>query len=162
MNTLDAAGVALLAAAMLRGMVRGFGREMRGLGGILVAVLVALKARVPLGAWLAARVGAQVPLWIWEAAAFLVLMLLVSGLVAAATARVGERPTSQGAVLADVTGGGVVGLVEGWLLFSAGVALLLQWSGPELVGLLGGSDLARLAFRFLPALHRFLSGSNVL
>jgi len=65
-------------------------------------------------------------------------------------------------MVVDVAGGGLLGLVEGWLLFAAIVALLLTWPGAEVAGLLGGSDLAALTFRFLPVLYRFLSGSPVL
>lgn len=164
MNPLDLAGLILLAATVLRGMVRGFAREMQGLGGIVIAVLLALKLRGALGGWIAARIGASGPLWVWEAAAFLVLVIVVTGLIAALASRLWVRSATpaQAALFADVVGGGLVGLAEGWLLFSAGAALLLRWPGPEVAALLGGSDLAAIAFRFLPVLYRFLSGSQAL
>ena len=162
MNPLDVAGVVLLAIAALRGMIRGLARELRGLGGIVVAVVLALKLRVSVGHWLAGLVESTIPLWVWEAAAFLVLVLVGAVLVAGLASRLWRTPSSTGAMVADVAGGGAIGLVEGWLLFAGLVALLLRWPGPEAASLLGGSDLARLAFRFLPVLYRFLSGSPVL
>lgn len=161
MNPLDVAGMALLAIAALRGMIRGLARELRGLGGIVVAVVLALKLRVPLGRWLAGQVGSTIPLWVWEAAAFLVLVLVGAALVAALASRLWAEPSSTGTMVADVAGGGAIGLVEGWLLFSAIVALLLSWPGGAAAALLGGSELAGLAFRFLPVLYRFLSPSPV-
>ena len=162
MNPMDGVGLAILALAVLRGMIRGLARELRGLGGILLAVVAAFKLRIPLGRGLARMMGSTIPLWVWEAAAFLVLLLVGVALVAALASRLWGKPTTTGTMVVDVAGGGLLGLVEGWLLFAAIVALLLTWPGAEVAGLLGGSDLAGLTFRFLPGLYRFLSGSPVL
>lgn len=74
-NMLDLALLALLAFFALRGMVRGFVREIMGIAGVVAAIFLAVAAYRPLAAFLR-RVSALDAGW-WDGVALASLALLV-------------------------------------------------------------------------------------
>jgi membrane protein required for colicin V production len=74
-NMLDLALLALLAFFALRGMVRGFVREIMGIVGVVAAIFLAVAAYRPLAAFLR-RVSALEAGW-WDGVALAALALLV-------------------------------------------------------------------------------------
>ncbi len=131
LSGLDAAAVAVLALAIVRGAVIGAIREAFSLGAVAVAVIVARVGTAPASAWLAESAPLELAPWaatVLAAAALAIGSLIAVGLLGRAL-RAGVRAAGLG--FFDRLAGGALGAVEGALVLAVGVALAAAALGPD-------------------------------